>query len=291
MANNIILSGADDPATRSFADNTPAAAAPDESHRYAAEWDAAQQRYRAGINAGYSEDDASALYLDPVKNKYQVLKDVPDQMKPAAAKELDEANVSYVQGVNSGYKPEDAQKIFLKPAQEKWVAAADTIPKMKQATEAATKLFFEKSPAMKKEEQDALDQLESGQPVAQVKFGHPMLLTAPGYGPRWSASFNQVGKTQGSDAREIAKEAAAKEKVSSPDTMLTQASKLFKLEVPPDLQAVKNSRLAQLSSSLTNAPSMTPQFKTADDVKAAFKAGKLKREDAMQLLQDQFGLK
>ncbi len=46
----------------------------DEASQYQAEWQAAQQRYIAGVNAGYSDADASQMYLDPVKQKWDILK-------------------------------------------------------------------------------------------------------------------------------------------------------------------------------------------------------------------------
>lgn len=110
--------------------------------QFAAEWDSAQQRYRAAMNAGYSAEDAAQMYLQPVQNKWDILKDVPAEQRQSAARDLDQAQQSFLTGIRSGYQPEDAANLYLKPSQQKWVAAAG-VPESPTATAKQAQTQFE----------------------------------------------------------------------------------------------------------------------------------------------------
>jgi hypothetical protein len=259
-AQPLILSGAGDPSTFSFRDSTPqqptAPSSPEQ--QFQNEWDMAQQRYRAGINSGYNEDDADKLYLSPVRDKWEVLKDVPDAMKPGAAKELDAAQAAYLKGVNSGYKPADAGKIFLKPAEEKWIAAASLPEKKKLTIQQQFAASPEHQYEAQQDEQSALSDIAGGKPVRKVIESYPLLLSMPGYSTRWNARYNsalnhdQTTATQALHEKTAAEKLA--EKAASPDVLRAQVSKLFSSKVPPEMEPDKAARIGQLENQITNSP-------------------------------------
>lgn len=260
MPANIIVSGADNPSTFSFRDTTPVSAPVEqtEQQRFLADWNAAQSRYRAGVQAGYSDADAADLYLAPVKNKWDILKTVPETMQKTAGAELDAANKAYVAGVSAGYKPEDAANLFLKPQEQKWVAAADIPDKKKLTIQQQAAANPVKQYEAQQDEQSALEKIAAGRPVKKTIEEYPLLLSMPGFSTRWNARYNAALNHDQAQAAAALKEKTAAEKAaekaSSPDALLGQASKLFKLQLPPKLAGAQSNRLAQVSSQLTNQP-------------------------------------
>lgn len=327
MAANIIVSGADDPSTMSFRDTTPVSAPvkQTEQQRFLADWNAAQSRYRAGVQAGYSDADAADLYLAPVKNKWDILKTVPETMQKTAGAELDAANKAYVAGVSAGYKPEDAANLFLKPQEQKWVAAADIPDKKKLTIQQQTAANPVKQYEAQQDEQSALEKIAAGRPVKKTIEEYPLLLSMPGFSTRWNARYNQALTTDQRTAAAALKEKTAAEKAAekanAPDALLSKAAKLFGLrsptsKLPPELKGELNDQLAQVSSQLTNRPNLFPppasealdatspelnaaptsakskyatKYRNPSEVTAAFKSKELTREEANKILLDQFG--
>lgn len=277
-----ILTGAADPSTFSFQDNTPGAAPPppDSAKLFNAEWDSAQQRYRAAVNSGFTEADAAQLYLDPVKNKWDILKNVPETMKRAAALDLDQAQQAFVKGTQAGYKAGDAENIYLKPAEQKWQAAA-SIP--------------DESPEMKAENQkDAagfLTTVRNGYDPTQVMQDVPeKLWKIPGFQKQWVAAASAGQKLRQEEAATEAKAktaADAKEKIADdPEKYLEDTFKMatkFKMNVPPQIADAATKMLA----SRTNFPTMGSQqpvsFQPSPD--AAPATASLKPKDKVTLAQ------
>ena len=268
MPNNLILTSADDPSTFSFQDTTPAAPAsntpPDTDKLFNAEWDSAQQRYRAAVNSGYSESDAAQLYLNPVKDKWDTLKDVPESMKRQAALEMDKAQQAFVDGAQSGYKANDSENIYLKPTMEKWQAAAK-LPDASSNAEYNLERQFEANPAMRREESDTLDQISKGSDIRDAIEAHPTLLVTPGYKTRWNARYNSALRQDESTAAAAAKEkqvADAKEAAAEdPEKVVfgtMDKAKKFSLTVPPQIQQAAQ----QLINKTTNSPAITAQLPT-----------------------------
>lgn len=291
-ASNIIVSGADDPSTMSFRDTTPApSGAPSEQQQFLADWNAAQQRYRAGVNAGYSDADAADLYLAPVKNKWDILKSVPETMQKTAGAELDAANKAYVAGVNAGYKPEDAQNLFLKPQEQKWVAAADVPDKKKLTLTQQMGANPVKQYEAQQDEQSALNKIAAGRPVKKVIEEYPLLMSMPGFSTRWNARYNAALAHDQTQAAAALKEKAAadkaEEKSQLPAALLGQASKLFKLtapgQLPTELSGALNENLAKVSSQLTNRPAATPPADAPAPAAAAPPTANLPAKDKVAL--------
>lgn len=254
MPANIIATGPGDPSTFSFQDNTPAAPAPpappDQSAQFLAEWNQAQQRYQAGVAAGYTPDDASKLYLEPVENKYDILKKVPTSLQPQAAAELTAAQTSYVKGVQAGYTPGDAEKLYLNPAEQKWVASASV-----KTPPAADPLLAHKL--------GAVQEVLGGIDPQKVIQAHPQqMFTDPKFVARFESAAEQSQKTkQQTDAKSAAATTAAALK-NSPINLLKDlntlaniaASKNFPTNNQNDFQALKD-QFGAVENKLTNSPS------------------------------------
>lgn len=294
---------------------------PDQSQQFNSEWDQAQARYRAGVNAGYDPADADQMYLAPVRDKWDILKDVPATMRPQASKELDDAHLGFLKGIQSGYKAADAENIYLKPAQQKWVASSE-IPQKKQMTEAELRAYYEQSPALKAEESDALQQIASGVPEKQAIEGHPALLTTPGYNTRWSARYLESAKAENTASKTA-------EKAATPEVVIPKLMSLYRAgssplatNLPPAVVSSMKQEIGNLQNQLTKAPARVTfppppstgtaaepapdqslpsgpatgtskyktKFTTAAAVGEAYRSKELTRDEAKRILQDQFGI-
>jgi hypothetical protein len=261
MSDNLILNGADDPSTFSFQDTTPIQATgtttPDPDKQFNADWDTAQQRYRAAVNSGYSEADAAQLYLNPVKDKWDILKDVPETMKRQAAAEMDQAQQAFVVGAQSGYKANDSENIYLKPTLAKWQAASK-LPDSSSDSEEGLARQFLANPAMQKEQSDAYSAIANRENKQSVVEAHPTLLVTPGYKTNWRAIYNMGLRENDAASKEKqiadAKEAAAEDPEKVIFGTMDKAKK-FSLTVPPQIQQAAQ----QLIDKTTNSPAIGAQ--------------------------------
>lgn len=227
---------------------------------YLNEWQQAQDRYRAGVNGGYSDADADALYLAPVRDKWSVLKSVPESLRTQASTELNDAHLSFLKGVQSGYKPQEAADLYLKPQLEKWQGASSfPDPKLPKTTK-EVRDWYAQNPAMQDEESEAQAQIEDGVPVSEAIAGHPMLLRAPGFSSTWRPRFNSAVR---SDAAKVEKAAQADtpEGVQSKMFSLASKRKLFLPDAP--IQKFFDKEMGGMENQLTNAPTIVREPNTA----------------------------
>lgn len=303
MPQNLILTDPGNTDTFSFRDNTPAApqAPTDEASQFMAEWNQAQQRYRAGVAAGYSPNDAENLYLTPVENKWDILKKVPAPLRPQASTELDAAQVLFLKGVNAGYKPADSEKLYLNPAEQKWVASSSV-----RTPPVADPLLAHK--------EGALQELAAGYDPMQVMQGHPQQMFSD---PKYVARFETAAAAATREKQRVQQEAAtmaSKVPLEAAKTLNElaniQHNKNFEMS-PETAAAVKGladaakTRLigqpaphtaeagipADIGSTPSGAsPKYLTKFKSAEDVGAAYRSGELSRDEAKKILADQFGI-
>lgn len=227
----------------------------DEVSQYMADWQTAQDHYRAGVNAGYSEQDAAQMYLDPVKDKWNILKTVPPALQPKASQELDAAHQSFLNGMQAGYKQDDSENIYLKPEQMKWSAVAD-LGKNQGDPYVADKI-------------SALTDVSSGQdPLVVAKNYNPKIFSDPKFEARYQeyAHTYQQGQQKqaevGFQQQKLAqqKQDAAAAKVTSPDALQTQdeklASAIAKAKASGDdgMESFYTGQKSQVDSALTNQP-------------------------------------
>lgn len=221
----------------------------DEPSQYLAEWDKAQQRYQAGINAGYSDADAQQMYLAPVQAKWSVMEKIPDSMKPQAANELDAAHLSFLNGIQAGYKPQQSADLYLLPKLDKWRGVSQ---------------FAHESDPLLREKDAALRELQDGIYSQEVINNHPQKIFAD---PRFEARFETYAHEAERERMNAAKNAdIAKSKAAAKDTPDAAWEKLFKFNTGatkykaenPDsaaLPAMADER-GQLENATTNGPSI-----------------------------------
>lgn len=295
MPADIILSGAGNPDTFTFRDTTAIGTPPpvDPVKQFNFEWDAAQKRYQAGVNSGYSQSDADSMFLAPVRNKFEILKSVPTPLKAQAAKELDAARLSYLKGINSGYQAPDAENLFLKPAEQKWTAAAEVAvppdPMIEQYKAGA-----------KESIRNGIDESEVMRALPPALLGDTKFVAELDTEAR--EAFNQKAKAANT-AQAIAARTA---KENSPLAVDETAARLVDLKnnknwaaEPPEIQAKINQDLSAAEARMTNAPPTAEEIVaqqhpnwTADQVKLGA-AGKLggATEERMQIFTDKSGKK
>lgn len=270
------------------------------------DWTAAQQRYASAITAGYDADDAKELYLDPVKQKYQILANVPPQQQKQAANELDQSRVNLFRNFESGYTLDDSKKMTTEPTQDKWEAAAS----IRQPA---------KPDPLIDEKVGALSEVAAGYDPQQVLQGHPRQIFAD---PEFVQKFETTAdrgqrdrRARESKAANVAARATAEKSFDSNVGELSHLTSLMQSPrfqiAAPDVQTMVSNRLSQVEGNIRSNPLMQPKddstpdlgnapaqpadakyltkFKTAADVKAAFHTGELKRDEAKKILQDQFG--
>lgn len=224
----------------------------DDAQKYLSEWNQAQERYRAGVNGGYTDRDAEDMYLAPVRAKWDILKSVPTSMRDKASTELDDAHLAFLKGIQSGYKTEDAAKLYLTPELEKWAGAS----------------------AFKHDEGDpliehkigALQEVQDGAPVQSVILNHPQQIFGDSkFQTRFMDTAHRAETERLKEVKSAAtaaeKEAAKMENDFSPEAL---AKKFFSLKgksdkLPDDspLKSYFNDRVGELENSLTNAPTAT----------------------------------
>jgi hypothetical protein len=268
--------------------------------QFIADWNAAQERYRASVNAGYDAGDAEQMYLTPVKDKWDILKSVNPSMRQQAASELDAAQLSFLKGMQSGYKSRDAQNLFLKPSQQKWQAASNV-----QVPE---------DPMIERYKSGALTAIENGATIDSVMQAVPPPLLED---KKFVAELNSTAekafyKKQQANQREQ----KTGEKQDSPDALLAEYSKLGNTlknstkwfagtdKLPDDVNQAIKDRMNQVASKLPaaiakageNQPSATdiisqqhPSW-TAAQVQLAAE-GKLKgaTDDTLKIFTDKTG--
>lgn len=226
----------------------------DETQQYLNEWQQAQDRYRAGVNAGYSDQDAQQMYLAPVQAKWDILKAVPPALKAKAATDLDTAHISFLKGIQAGYQPGQAADLYLKPVLQEWQGAASLPQRQLPKTVEQKAEWYAQNPAMQQEEMDAQDQISSGMPVRQALEGHPMLLKAPGfaqiYRPMYESAVRRDESAQAREAQQDTPESLARQMFS-----IGAGRKNFDKDAP--IQQFFNERLGQLENRATNGPAAT----------------------------------
>lgn len=227
----------------------------DEATQYLNEWQQAQDRYRAGVNAGYSDEDAQQMYLAPVQAKWDILKAVPPALKAKAATDLDTAHISFLKGIQAGYQPGQAADLYLKPVLQEWQGAASLPQRQLPKTTEQKAEWYAQNPAMQQEEMEAQDQISSGMPVRQALEGHPMLLKAPGfaqlYRPMYESAVRRDESAQSRAAQEDTPQALARQMFQ-----IAAGRKNFAQDSPA--QNFFNTRLGQLENQATNGPAATP---------------------------------
>ena len=284
----------------------------DESGQFQQEWDLAQSRYRAGINAGYEAADADQMYLAPVRNKWEVLKTIPVDHQAAAAKELDDAHLSFLKGIQAGYKAPDAENLYLKPVEQKWAVAA-TIPEPAKAD--PTREF----------KQGAISMLLQGASpeMAQdmIRENQHNIFSDKKFSADFQRAFEAGQKTRQKQAEsKIALETKAAAEKSDPEKLTrelmqigrTQKANIFEPDSPAG--QLLTSRVGQIENQITNAPpllapgrvSFQPSqpaplgtgkqmsvegYQTPEDVGKAFREKKITRAEAKLILNGKFGIK
>lgn len=292
--------------------------------QYQAEWQQAQDRYRAGVNAGYDATDADQMYLAPVREKWNILNTLPISARAKASEELDKAHIDFLQGIQSGYKPQDAANLYLIPKLEEWKGAANVPTEKLPKTKAEVEQWYNSNPAMQDEASEAQQQISDGVPVRSAIEGHPMLLKAPSFSQTWRPMYESAVQRDETSKAKVAQDNTA-DGLTLKMFRLAQGRKNFLPEAP--IQQFFNQRLGQLESQATNSPTMTPadlpalvdnssryapqmpddlgtgpvpagaqpkyltKFKTSQDVAAAYQGKELSREEAKKILLDQFGIK
>jgi len=226
----------------------------DEATQYLNEWQQAQDRYRAGVNAGYSDADAQQLYLAPVQAKWDVLKSVPPALKTKAATDLDTAHINFLKGVQAGYQPGQAADLYLKPALAEWQGAANLpqrqLPKtLEQRTE-----WYAQNPAMQQEESEAQQQIAEGVPIKDAIEGHPMLLKAPGFSQVWRPMYESAVR-RGETAQAKTEQENSPEGLARQMFQIAAGRKNFAADSPA--QAFFTQRLGELENQATNGPAAT----------------------------------
>jgi hypothetical protein len=99
-----------------------------------ADFDLANERYWAGIKAGYTPEQADELYLQPMKLKWAALQaasprttqSISGSFEPADkadAQEMDLALERFYKGTKAGYDPKDATAMYIMPSVNKVRAA------------------------------------------------------------------------------------------------------------------------------------------------------------------------
>lgn len=219
----------------------------DEFTQYQNELDQAQQRYQAGINAGYSDDDADQMYLEPVRQKWNVLKSVPDSMKQIASRQLDDAHIAFLQGIQAGYKPQDAAKLYLTPKLEKWQGAAS---------------FAKESDPLVADKVGALGEVQDGANPQSVIQSHPLKIFAdPKFEARFETAAHEAEGRRLKAAQKLAESQTASETPPTADELTKQlfslagGSKRFDPNAP--IQQYFGQRMGEIEQQLTNGPAAT----------------------------------
>jgi hypothetical protein len=158
------------------------------------DWDRAQQRFTAGVKAGYTEQDASQMYLDPVKQRWtlaaaNLAKERSDltgdpigqENRGAITKLLDEgqhAEELFHAGIKAGYTPEDSAAMHLSPFQQKWTAhaALPTPAKPHRITQAEEDRYYANNKAMQDEAAALRTELKADPTSIEPYNRHPVLL-------------------------------------------------------------------------------------------------------------------
>ena len=210
----------------SFRDTTPKLPAQpmDPAQAYSQEWDMANNRFRAAINSGFSEQDADQMYLAPTRNKFEVLKAVPDPMKAQAAKELDDAHISFLKGIQSGYHAADAGNMFMAPVLQKWASSGQV----------------EVADPAENYKQGALDMVAQGlNPQDVINANEKNIFSDP----KFVAKFRQVA-TQAQHLKQQheftaserkAKETAAEERRNAPEALIRKMKWLADASKDPNM--------------------------------------------------------
>jgi hypothetical protein len=276
--------------------------APDVDAGFQNDWNLANQRYLAGVDSGYSPEEADTLFLSPVRTKWDILKNVPSALQSKAANELGNAQVSYIQNVNAGYSPQDASNRVLAPIEEKWQASSGL-----RERALPDPLLEEKV--------GALQEASTGYDPMQILQSHPRSIFAdPEFTTRFEAAAQRGQKSR---EQEQARADAATKKAAladDPDTIIKQVNELNNITSGPRFQALPpdsqqdiageqtraEAKLAQAIRSkstdgLPDSPSTGPEkfatkYRSADEVKDAYRSKELSKDEATKILQGQFGM-
>ena len=178
------------------------------------DWDRAQQRFASGVKAGYTEQDASSMFLDPVKQRWTLAAanlakersdltgdSIGQENRSAITKLLDEgqqAEDRFHAGITAGYTPQDSAAMNLAPFQQKWTAHA-SLPaptKPHRLTQAEEDRFYANNTAMQHEAEALRSEIKANPTSIEPYNNHPVLLEHrpwrgmfyPGYEKAVSAS-------------------------------------------------------------------------------------------------------
>jgi hypothetical protein len=279
---------------------------PDVDAIFQSDWDLANQRYRAGVDAGYSAEDADNLFLNPVRTKWDILQKVPQQLQSKAATELGNAQLSYIQNVNAGYSPNDANNRVLAPVEQKWEAAGTL-----------------REPArpdpLLDEKVGALQEVSAGYNPLSVINGHPRsIFSDPEYVTKFESAAERGQKARASAAAKaqeisdktsaaVAKKEAAED---DPQTIIKNlnnivnfaASPEFNVLPPESKQRVADNRATlekklatstaanDLPSTLGGSGTFKTKYRTPEEVRQAYNSKELSKDEATKILQGQFGM-
>lgn len=279
------------------------ALAPDLNSRFESDWSKAQKQYQAGVNAGFDESDADAIYLQPVRSKWKIIQASPQLVKDKDQldnfhNEYDRATENFQKNLNS-YSRDNGQwaanrEGSLNPLFDKWTLES-ALP-------------------------------ASATPKNNANFGNFKAELAA----RNKSDYFGIK----SDASAL-KLAEAEAKKNSPEALMNERialqSKLDNDKLPPDILATLGAKAASLDAQRTNSvPEVQPyqndrwsympeavdsevvksaqnqlpdftgkpvgeskyktKYQDVNEVKSAFKSKELTRDEALKILKDQFGL-
>ena len=248
----------------------------DLSSDFDADWKQAQQRVQAATSSGLSQQDAEKLYLAPVTTKWNIIQSNPSAFTTKSNldkinSDFETAQESAVKNLSRSDSTEKTVSDQLSPLAQKWSIASQfpTEPKI-PTTETQINASNAKNPALTREEDEALSQIEKGQPESQAILNHPILLKVQPFASRWNPRLNAAIAR---DAREKDKtsEASSPEKLEPTLKFRNWLSNQIdtNTNLPPTMKSVLGSKISDIDASLTNGVqspfSAKPQFQPPAD--------------------------
>lgn len=322
--------------------------APSLSDQFESEWNAAQSKAQQAVSDGYSQEDASQMYLQPVRAKWRILQSSPSllnnpKLRGKFDEEFDASTAQFQKNLQS-YNKDGGGWAFeqsLQPTLQKW-GTESQMPGVSSKIPEAARLRYQSavherdillnkstlSDAQQKEleqSQATIAQFENGlltvgaaagqststptAPTPTPSIGNAPAPITPGAPTKQPVDYYSILAGQSTGVQPTLSATAGvnptfrfseSNQPSAPIASTADPNQrkplIYIAGSPENSNATleeANARWAQdnpgsgLQPTTSNTAS---EYRTANDVKAAFKSGQLDKKTAIRILQEQFGL-
>jgi hypothetical protein len=154
--------------------------------------------------------EADALYLSPIREKWKIIQSAPDTFADKSKRnkineDFENAQESAVKNLTRDEPTEQTVMSRVAPLAQKWMIAAQfpTTPKI-PTTPSQVAAWYAKNPAMQSEEKETLKQVGQGVPETEAILAHPTLLQNAPFAARWNPRLTTaVNRDQRANAKSV----------------------------------------------------------------------------------------